>query len=439
MIRPTRKGLVVVGLGFIPAILVVLLDGRFWALWPLAAVLIGIAVAIDAALMPGRGQVDIDLTIPERLPLGQPSAVGLTIHAHSRFLFGRRVELMAELEPALGQATPITLDFDAEGLLQAELPLRPSRRGPHRWLAFWVRWQSPLGLMERTIREARDQTIRVLPDLAAVERAALSYLLRNDPFSGHSRQRFIGEGSEFDGLVEFQPGHDSRSLDWKATARHRKLLVREHRAETNHHVVIALDTGRLMCEPIDGLTRLDHAIHATLMLSWAALKAQDRVAVCGFDERLVMHHESRGGVHAIGGIRERLAALEYSFAETNFTLSLAQISQRLRRRSLLVVLTEFNDAIVAGLMRDALERLSRRHLVLFVSLRSPELKELALSRPGDLADVNRAVVAAGLVAERRAVLSQLKRDGVHVLDVDAADLSSALVNRYLDILRRELV
>jgi uncharacterized protein (DUF58 family) len=203
--------------------------------------------------------------------------------------------------------------------------------------------------------------------------------------------------------------------------------------------VVAFDTGLRMREPLAGMPRLDHAIHAGLLLAYVALKTGDRVGTFAFDERVGTWLEPEGGVGAFPRLQKALTALEYSASETNFTLGLSSLATRLRRRSLVVIPTEFGDSVTAGLMVDAIGRLVARHVVVFVALRDPLVDEAAGESPETTGALYRAVVAADFAREREGVLKRLRRMGVHVIDALPSQVSVALVNRYLDVHRRELV
>jgi uncharacterized protein (DUF58 family) len=204
-------------------------------------------------------------------------------------------------------------------------------------------------------------------------------------------------------------------------------------------VVLALDTGRLMREPLGALPRLDHAIHAALLLAYVALRTGDRVGMLAFDERPRAFVEPEGGIGAFARLRAAATGLEYSTVETNFSLALTELHARLERRSLVVVLTDFADAVTAELMVESLERLRRRHLVVFAALRDPALDAVADAEPRTSIDLHRAVVAADLLRDREAVLKRLRRRGVLTVDARPDEVSTSLLNRYLDVRRRELV
>jgi uncharacterized protein (DUF58 family) len=232
---------------------------------------------------------------------------------------------------------------------------------------------------------------------------------------------------------------DSRTIDWKSSARHTRLVAREYRAERDHQIVLAFDTGHLMREPLDGIPKLDHAINAGLLLAYTALKTGDRIGLFAFDSKVRLFAEPRGGMGAFPRVRARTSELDYTREETNFTLAFTSLLGRLRRRTLVVAFTDFVDTVTVELMVENLARAAAKHLVLCVTLRDPELSRLARARPDDVAALHRSVVAEELERERAMVLSRLRKLGVHCLEVPSARVSVALVNRYLDIKRRELV
>jgi uncharacterized protein (DUF58 family) len=194
-----------------------------------------------------------------------------------------------------------------------------------------------------------------------------------------------------------------------------------------------------MADPLGPLPRLDHAVTSALLLAYVSLRLGDRVGLYGFDRAARVWAEPQGGMGAFPRLKALSAQLDYSTAETNFTLGLTDLSTRLRRRSLVVVFTEFVDTVTAELMVENLSRLARRQLVLFVALRDPALDEAALARPRRLGDVYRSVVASDFVRERERVIARLRRFGVQCVDAAPGEVSARLVNRYLDIKRRELV
>ncbi len=321
----------------------------------------------------------------------------------------------------------------------ASFALLPARRGPGRVEEAWLAWTGPFGLLRRVVRRDLDLDVVVTPDLRRSRREALTFLDVREHRAGLKAVRYLGDGSEFEALREYLPGFDRRQIDWKASARHRKLLCREHRAERNHQVVVAVDTGHLMIEPLDGAPKVDRAIHAALSLALVAARTGDRVGFYTFDERPGRFVAPAAGTAHVVEIQRRAAEVEYSTSETNFSLGLLTLSARLRRRAMIVVTTEFVDTVTAELMVESIAHLAKRHLVLFVTFRDPALEALRSARPRSVVDLHRAVLAEDLLRERRVVRRRLARLGVQVLEAPWSAVGAELLNRYLEIKRRELV
>jgi uncharacterized protein (DUF58 family) len=337
----------------------------------------------------------------------------------------------------LGGGSKASGTVDATGTV--EVPLVPRRRGTAVVQRAWVRYQGPLGLVEMTVRFPLEREIPVVPDVQPVRQVALRFHIAREFRAGHKVERFKGEGTEFDSLKDFTRDDDHRAIDWKQSARHRKLLARQFRAERNHQVMLAVDTGRLMGETLAGIPKLDHAINAALLLAWICLRTGDRVGLYTFDAKVGLLLEPQGGLRAHPALTKMSGRVAYSDAETNFTLGLTTLAQRVRRRSLIVVLTDFVDTLTAELMLENVDRLARRHLVVFVALRDPSLERTAAAEPASSLALNRAVVAQTFLHEREVVLRRLRRLGILPIDTEPQHLGSRMINSYLEIKRREMI
>lgn len=471
-VRPTRRALVAFLAGLPLAALPAVAElgrGPGPVAWPwLAFVALAAALlAVDASKTPTRDHLSWRLAVPRVLPVGRSTegVVELTVAGAEpgRGWIGRLpaveppplravLDVSALLESPAEVRGPLTRGHDGAGRARLVFPLTPRRRGRVRLERLWLALPGPLGLVERVHRidgdDLGDVRLEARSDLAAVERAAVRFADRRSFLAGLKIERFAGDGTEFEALREFQPGFDLRSIDWKASARHRDLLCREMRAERNHQVVLALDTGRLMGEPLtrsgdpsegQPIPRLDHAIHAALLLSYIALKSGDRVGLFAFDQEPRLWVPPRSGPGAFPLLHAKTAGIDYGDTETNFTRCLTTLATRLRRRSLVIVLTELVDSITAELMVENLSHLARRHLVVLAALRDPGLARRSRAVPQSLLDVQRALVADSLLAEREVVLRRLDRQGLATLDVAPQELEPRLLDRYLEIKRREMV
>ena len=308
--------------------------------------------------------------------------------------------------------------------------LTPKRRGMAEVHRLWLRWRGPLNLIQRQRVHALDLALPIQPNIRAVGSAAirLNYL---GSLLGDKPQTRVGGGSEFEAMRAYVPGLDHRAIDWKHSARHHALICKEYRA--------AFDTGQLMCEPLNGIPKLDHAVNAGMMLAYLSLRAGDRVGIAGFDTRLRLYREPLGGLHNFWQLQQGAAELDYRREESNYTLALSELLGRLTRRSLVILYSEFVDTITAELMIENMARLTQRHIVLFLTLQDPAVGAVQDTQPGDFSGVARAVIADDMARERRIVFERLRRLGVHGLDAPAAELGAHSIERYLTIKRQELI
>jgi len=438
MIAPTPRLISALLAGGFLAVVPTFTDERLWALWLVYVIAVAAAAAADFAAAPRLRNITVTVECPHLTYIGDADSLAIAL-ALSEGQSTTTVHGLIELGEELAPVEPFVVRLAGGGVARVERPLQPLRRGVPEIERLWLRWSGPLRLIAHTVELPQTQVIRIVPNVRAVRAAAMRFFQNREFLAGLRVERFQGEGSAFDALREYVPGLDYRSIDWKASARHTRLLVRDFRAERNQNVVVAFDTGHLMGEPLAGMPKVDHAINAALLLAYVSLRTGDRVGLFAFDDASRMYMEPASGVGSIRHLQARVAEIAYSTAESNFTLALTDLTKRLRRRSLIVLFTDFVDSVTAELLLDNTARLARRHVILFVALRDPALDEIAAAAPGTLLDLDRAVVAGDLIRERDVVLRRLERMGVLVLDTPPERLSGGLISRYLDIKRRELV
>jgi uncharacterized protein (DUF58 family) len=437
MIRPTRRAVLIFAVGVPLSLLMVIIDP---ALWPFSfdyGVLVLLVTATDALLAFPARLLDVKIATPARLYIGEGGIIAAVIAA-TRHRRVTRFALLCEQRGEVDPAEIITADLVAGEAARAKLPVVPRRRGKVWIERVWIRWQGPLSLVTMTRLIAVERSIDVVPNVRGVQSAAFQFLEQEAIF-GVKVQQQKGEGAEFDALRDYTPGLDSRVIDWKHSARHRKLVCKEFKTERNHPIVLAFDTGYLMSEPLDGIPRLDHAINAGLVLAWISLQSGDLVGTYGFDAAVRQYRQPIRGVSSFSRLQHATAELAYHHDETNFTLGLAELSVRLKRRALVVLFTDFVDTVTAELLIESLQRIALRHVVVFVTLRDPLLQRMVDAPPDQFTNVAEAVVAHDLLRDRRIVFERLERLGVHCLDVASQGLSVSLINRYLLIKQRGLI
>ena len=437
MIYPTRRAVLLLAAGAPVALLIGVLHPALWLAGPGWILVVFSLLLADTVLAGSRHRFQAVVDAPPYVAIG--STAGIDVRA--RFTAGARppeIEAVLEGDPRLGLALkPVRLPLSAGGV-QTRFEVTPERRGQAILNRLWARWRGPLGLVWKQLDQPLDLAMPIGPNIQGVKDEAVRLFARDAMF-GVKAQIETGEGSEFHALRDFQRGMDRRTVDWKQSARHTALLAKEFRTERNHQIVLAIDTGRVMCEPVKGQPRIDRAINASLILAYVCLKNGDRTGLFAFDAKPRVVSGAVSGVGAFPMLQRLAAGVDYSAEETNYTLGLTSLAGDLQRRSLIVVFTEFTDSTNAELMIENVGRLLRRHLVLFVLMRDEELETLAEAEPAEAEDVSRAVVAGALLREREVVINRLRRMGVHVVDAPVERMGPELLNAYLDLKRRDLL
>ena len=434
MIYPTRAAVLATAAGAPVALAVAAAAPGRWFLalaWPLAVLLLCV---VDALRGAGRSTARVDF--PGHAYVGEVRDCTVTVLVDSR---PRRAEVALQPSPLIGIEDDGRIGVPLEGGRGAVLlPLEMLRRGLARFERLWLRWTGPLGLVWQQGTIALDSSFPVLPDLRPVHERGAAIFQRN-AFEGLIAQLIRGEGSDFDALVEFRPGMDRRSIAWKQSARHSKLLAKQYRSERNNQIVFAVDSGRQMSEPVAGLPRVDRCVSALLLTAWIALKLGDRVAINAFDSRPRLASGLASGAGAFAELQRVAAEIDYSGEETNYTFALTTLAAKLTRRSMIILFTEFTDAVSADFLIRAARRLVETHLLLIVVLRDDELEGIVEREPQTADDVTRAVTAAALLKERRVVITSLQHVGVHVVESEHDRVSERLVQAYLELKRRNLL
>lgn len=438
MIAPTSRAIVLAAFGA-PLSVVLAAAGSpgLWALgaaWALSVVML---VVLDGALAasPGRTRVAIDAPAGAYIGAGP---IPVRVRMSYQGAGPRHVEMALETNPLV--IAPIAMERASVIDGQAAFPvaLVPQRRGEARVENAHCRWTGPMGLAWRQLVAPVGARIAVSPDLEGVEREA-QRLFSRTMLHGIKPLKDRGDGSEFDALAEFSPGMDRRLVEWKQSARHAKLLAKEVRAERNHQIAFAIDTGRAMCEPVAGAPRVDWSINAALLLAYVALKLGDRVSFFGFDARPNLSTGFASGTRSFSHLLAQAAAFDYAPVETNYTLGLATLAEKLQRRSMIVVFTDFTDTVSAELMLENVSRLARRHMIVFVTFPDQELESLRDHEPDTADDVSRAVIAHRLLQERSVVIARLRRLGAHIVSAPVERLGWALVRAYDELRRKERI
>ena len=352
-----------------------MLPGAWLVLAALDVLLVAAAV-LDWLLTPGPANLGARRLAPDPMSVLNEHPVALLVRNRARVSL--QVRLCDSVPEGLAATSAeIAGPVPAGSEVRWEYGVRPIRRGLFSWGPIELRYRSVLGLWElrKTIDAAHEA--RVYPNLSALYRYALLARTNRLDIMGVRRTRLRGGAWEFESLRDYVSGDDVRLLDWKATARRRKLIVRNQEAERNQTVLLLLDCGRLMNAEVGGSAKLDYAVNTAFILAHVALARGDRVGLCTFSHRVhawVAPRPHLAHMHLLTGA---LFNQQGDFTETDHARCLRLLASRHRKRALLVVLTDFVDAESGGDMIAHLHQASKRHLVLFTAFKDPYLEEAA--------------------------------------------------------------
>jgi uncharacterized protein (DUF58 family) len=396
------------------------------------------AALLDWLLTPAPGAVEAVRTTPDRLSVLNSCPV--TVQVRNRSAVSLQVRVRDSCPESFAtEPGEVAGIVPASGEARWQFQIKPQTRGSFSWGPIHLRYQSLLGFWERQKSVAAAAQSRVYPNLVALQRYYLLARANRLEALGIRKVRLRGGNWEFESLRDYADGDDTRLIDWKATSRRRKMIVRNQEAERNQTVLLLVDSGRLMNAEVAGVAKLDHAVNTALMLAYVALARGDRVGLCTFSHDIHGWVAPRAHRAQIRLITDALYDLRGDFTESDHGRCLRRLAARYSKRALLIVLTDFVDAQTSAEMIAHLQLAARRHLVLFAALKDPLLDRAARSQPADAFEGFRKTSAVELLHERREVLEQLRQMGAHVIDAEPEGLTAPVINRYLQITQRGLL
>ena len=315
----------------------------------------------------------------------------------------------------------------------------PFDRGGDYFRGTFVRIQCPLGLVLKEAKLQTEQPIRVYPNVLALREFDLLKQKGRLRELGIRRSRMRGLGTDFESLREYAEGDDFRKIDWKASARRGKLVVRQFEQEKNQCVLICIDVGRQMLEEVNGVRKLDRALDACLMLTHAAANAGDLVGLLVYADTVIRFIPPRKGRNQMGVIIEAIHDLVAEPIEPDPLAAMSYLSSKWKRRSLLVAFTDLDGPDGARKMVSGFGPLARRHLALVARVSDPKLNELYNQPLNDLPAFYERAAADMMMSDRRTVSAILGSAGIHNLEAEPDDLSAALVSFYFTVKERSIL
>jgi uncharacterized protein (DUF58 family) len=414
------------------AAIAVAIAGSFAAQWLTLAAALALVAALDLVSGLRLPLPAVARRLPASLALGVRIEVALRVANPS----ARRLRLeVHDHHPASFEAEglPRTLSLAPLEWTELAYQARPVARGQARFGATELRLFSPLGLWQVARRASNESAVRVYPNFRALAKYTLLATDNRLSQIGVLQVRRRGEGMEFHQLREYRQGDSQRAIDWKATSRTARLIAREYEDEKDQRVLLVVDCGRRMASKDDELSHFDHALNSALLLAHVAARQGDAVGMLTM-AGVHRYVEPRKSVAAVNAILNHAYDIEPTLAVPDYHEAARDIMRHVRRRALVIVLTNLRDED-DGTLLPALKLLRSRHLVVLASLREAILSRALSARVDSFDRAVTHAAAADYLAGRERSFRRLEAAGVVTLDVEPERLPIALVNRYLELKR----
>lgn len=355
-----------------------------------------------------------------------PIAVGLTVIDEIPAAFQlRNVRFCCTLRP--GEGKDITYQ------------LHPTSRGTYGFGLIRVFTATRLGLIARRISCGTPQEVKVYPSYLQLRRYELLAMNNQLTESGLKRIRRVGHQTEFEQIKEYVQGDDYRTINWKASARRHELMVNVYQDERSQQVYSLIDKGRVMQQAFGGMTLLDYAINASLVLSYVAMHRDDKAGLVTFNERFDSFVPASKQAGQMQALLENLYKQQTTFGETDFSALCVHLSKQVAKRSLMVLYTNFGNRDGMERQLPYLRQLARQHCLLVVFFEDAELSAYLAHSPTDTEGYYRHVIAEKFAFEKRLIVSTLKQHGIYSVLTTPENLTVDVVNKYLEMKSRQLI
>lgn len=418
-------------LGFFIPVLVTVLK--------LVFLLLLLSMAVDILLLfRTNNGLQLRRSLPEKLSNGDQNDV--LIDAINNYGFKLKLRLIDEL-PIQWQRR----DFQIVGHLEAGAhkqfvyQVRPTERGEYHFGNLNAFSYTPIGLCGR--RQVFDATVMVpnYPSFLQLKKYEFVAFSNRLKFFGLKKIRRIGQTMEFEQIKEYVSGDDIRNINWKASAKKSSLMVNQYQDEKSQPVYSVIDKGRVMMMPFEGLSLLDYAINATLVISSIALRKQDKAGMFSFSRKVEDRVLAKKKQSQMNLILESLYNLQTDFAESDFSRLYADVKRHLKQRSLLLLYTNFETMDALYRQLPYLQALNKKHLLVVIFFQNTELAEFASQPAQTTQQIFEKTIAEKFLYEKRLIVNELHKHGIHSILTAPENLTVNTINKYLEIKARGLI
>ena len=384
-----------------------------------------------------QNRVDIQRNYPEKLSNGDENELELILRSSYPLKLHYRLleEFPAQLQLRELELSSTILPREYK---QIRYAIRPTSRGIYAFGRCHVLVRG-LGLFERKFTLNEPLEIPCYPSFIQLRKYQLLATTDRLIELGVKRIRKIGAALEFDHIREYVRGDEYRHLNWKATAKHKKLLVNQYQEEKSQPIYALIDTGRVMRIPFKGLTLLDYALNASLVLANAAILKQDRAGMLTFSKQVADHIPAEKRNRQMQLISETLYNVRTDFQESEFGKLYAFCNKHIHKRSLLMLYTNFETMDALSRQLPYLRMLAKTHIVVAVVFQNTELLDMAREEGKKTIEVYNQIIAQKFVYEKQQIIQELHRQGIQTIYTAPENLTINSINKYLEIKARGLL
>jgi len=404
----------------------------------LLLVLVSFLVLDILILFVAKTGIEASRIAPEKLSNGDENPIGIDIKNYYTFPIG--VKIIDEI-PEQFQVRNFEISRRIKASSQDDIQyyLRPTERGEYLFGSLNVYVISPLRLISRRFKFSKDQMVPTYPSYIQLRKYDLMAFSNNLFQYGVKKIRRIGHTMEFEQIKEYVQGDDIRTLNWKATAKKNSLMVNQFQDEKSQSIYMAIDKGRVMKMPFNGLSLLDYAINATLVLSNVILKKQDKAGMFAFSKKVENRVVAEKRSSQMQKILESLYNIKTDFFESDFSRLYADVKKNINQRSLIILYTNFETLDSLHRQLPYLKGIAKSHLLVVVFFQNTELNEIINAKATTIQEVYDKAIAEKFAFEKRLIVNELKKYGIYSVLTQPENLTLDTINKYLEIKARGIL
>ncbi len=397
-----------------------------------------VLILIDSILLFKQNGLEAKRLLPEKLSNGDDNPIEITLK--NSYNYKVKLKLIDEM-PFQYQKRDFEIDTQLDKLTDKKITytLRPLERGEYHFGNLNVYVTSPVGLLTRRFQFGNNAMVPNYPSFLQLKKYMLLAFSNKIFEFGLKKIRRIGHTMEFEQIKDYVQGDDIRNINWKATAKRSQLMVNQFQDERSQPIYSVIDKGRAMKMPFNGLSLLDYAINATLVISNVALKKQDKAGMFAFSRKVNNKVVAERRPSQMNQIMETLYNLDTDFAESDFSRLYIDVKRSLNQRSLLLLYTNFETLDALHRQLPYLQAIAKHHVLVVIFFENTELDKLTQKESRNTFEIFEKTIAEKFVYEKKLIINELQKHGIQSILTAPEDLTLNTINKYLEIKARGLI